>query len=114
MVVVGVDDTDTTDVKENEFTLIVTFDQDVVSAVSIRDVTKDNDGATPPVDNIVLSSDANPPTAQTPSATPASLGEFTAGDFKARLLNGDSTAVSTETQVTIMNATRVADRSDQF
>ena len=74
-----------------QFTLVVTFDREVVSAATIRSAAADNDGATPPVDNTVL----------------ASTG------FMSSITNADLSAQTTA-KVAFADATRVAGTTDQF
>ena len=74
-----------------QFTLVITFDQEVVSASTILSAAADNDGATPPVDTVVLTG---------------------ADDFTETVTLANNAATSGE--VTIADATRVEGSNNQF
>lgn len=76
--------------EDAQFTLVITFDQEVVSAPTIVSAAADNDSATPPVDNVVLAG----------------------GEYASALTLGNNAA--SNGAVTIADATRVEGSNNQF
>ena len=87
----------TTDVMENQFTLVVKFDQPVVGAADVRTLATDSADltATPIVlrDPLVGADPASPSTLTNDTVT--------IGDFTVSIVNGDSTSASADTRIAV-------------